>query len=49
LPPKKGNPLIVDKIKELSYLTYGRERAIVEEEIMKKYRKEAPVEPKAII
>lgn len=49
LPPKKGNPLIVDKIKELSYITYGRDRAIVEEEIMKKYRKEVPVEPKPLI
>lgn len=49
LPPKKGNPAIVDKLKELSYIKYGRDRAILEEEIMKKYRKEAPVEPKPII
>ena len=47
LPPKKGDAAVVAKIKELSYLTYGRERAIVEEEIMKKYRKEQPPTPPA--
>ncbi|MFA6392653.1 MAG: type IV secretory system conjugative DNA transfer family protein [Candidatus Paceibacterota bacterium] len=36
----KGNTEIVDKIKELSYLKYGRLREEVEEEIMNKYRKE---------
>ncbi|NVN96856.1 type IV secretion system DNA-binding domain-containing protein [Candidatus Nomurabacteria bacterium] len=34
----KGNTEIVDKIKELSYLKYGRDRAEVEEEIMSKYK-----------
>lgn len=34
----KGNTEIVDKIKELSYLKYGRDRAEIEEEIMEKYR-----------
>jgi len=34
----KGNTEIVEKIKELSYLKYGRERAEIEEEIMNKYR-----------
>ncbi len=34
----KGNAEIVDKIKELSYLKYGRLREEVEEEIMEKYR-----------
>lgn len=34
----KGNVEIVDKIKELSYLKYGRDRAEIEEEIMAKYR-----------
>jgi hypothetical protein len=34
----KGNMEIVDKIKELSYLKYGRLREEVEEEIMAKYR-----------
>jgi hypothetical protein len=34
----KGNVEIVDKIKELSYLKYGRDREEIEEEIMEKYR-----------
>ncbi|MFA6355278.1 MAG: type IV secretion system DNA-binding domain-containing protein [Candidatus Paceibacterota bacterium] len=34
----KGNIEIVDKIKELSYLKYGRLREEVEEEIMAKYK-----------
>ena len=34
----KGNTEIVDKIKELSYLKYGRDREEIEEEIMEKYR-----------
>lgn len=37
--PPKGNPDMVDKIKELSYLTYGRDRAEVEAEIMERYNK----------
>jgi hypothetical protein len=37
--PPAGNPDIVEKIKELSYLKYGKDRAIVEEEIMARYRK----------
>jgi hypothetical protein len=38
LPPR-GNKLLLDKIKELSYLKYGRDRAEVEEAIMEKYKK----------
>ncbi len=38
LPPEKGNPDIVDNLKELSYIKYGRDRAEVEEEIMGRYR-----------
>jgi hypothetical protein len=34
----KGNTEIVEKIKELSYLKYGRVREEIEEEIMSKYR-----------
>jgi hypothetical protein len=37
-PPPKGNNEIADKIKELSYLTYGRPREEVEAEIMKRYQ-----------
>jgi len=36
--PPKGNKEVVEKIKELSYLKFGRDRAEVEEEIMDKYR-----------
>ena len=35
----KGNIEIVEKIKELSYLKYGRPREEIEEEIMEKYRR----------
>ena len=38
IAPITGTPEIVDKIKELSYLKYGRPREEVEEEIMDKYR-----------
>ncbi len=36
--PSRGNAAVVDKIKELSYLKFGRDRAEVEEEIMERYR-----------
>ncbi len=39
LPPPKGNPAIVDKIKELSYLKFGQDRSEVEAVIMEKYMK----------
>lgn len=39
-PPPQGTPEIVEKIKELSYLKFGRDRAEVEEEIMDKYRQQ---------
>ena len=35
--PPKGNPELIEKIKELSYLKYGRDRAEVEEEIIERY------------
>lgn len=38
-PPPRGNLDIADKVKELSYLTYGRPRAEVEAEIMARYTK----------
>lgn len=37
LRPPQGRPEIVDKLKELSYLTYGRDREEVEAEIMARY------------
>lgn len=37
IAPEKGNPDIVDSLKELSYIKYGRDRAEVENEIMARY------------
>jgi hypothetical protein len=36
--PPRGNKEVAEKIKELSYLKYGRPRAQVEEEIMARYK-----------
>lgn len=38
IKPTEGNIEIVDKIKQLSYLKYGRPRVEIEEEIMRKYK-----------
>jgi hypothetical protein len=40
--PPKGESEHINKIKELSYLKFGRDRALVEAEIMKKYEKKEP-------
>lgn len=40
IKPTDGNLEIVDKIKQLSYLKFGRPREEVEEEIMEKYRQQ---------
>ncbi len=45
LPPR-GNKFLLDKIKEISYRTYGRDRNEVEEEVLAKYKKPEPVLPK---
>lgn len=37
MAPEKGNPDIVDNLKELSYMKYGRDREEVESEIMERY------------
>ena len=37
LPPSSGNPHQVDDLRELSYLTYGRDRATIEESIRSRY------------
>jgi hypothetical protein len=42
MAPPEGGYGIAEKIKELSYLRYGRDRAEVEEEIMRKYQKGEP-------
>ena len=38
--PEAGNPNIVDSLKELSYLKYGRDREEVENEIIAKYERQ---------
>ena len=38
LPLEKGDPAVAEKLKELSYLTYGRPREEVEAEIFARYR-----------
>lgn len=38
LPPPQGDMNMVENLKELSYLKYGRDREEVEEEIMNKYK-----------
>lgn len=45
LPPPAGNPGQIDKLKELSYLKYGRLREDVEAEVMKRYEKPQPPPP----
>jgi type IV secretory pathway TraG/TraD family ATPase VirD4 len=42
LPPPKGDMMLADKLKEISALTYGRDRAEVEAEIAQKYQKTPP-------
>jgi hypothetical protein len=52
LPPPKGNLEIIEKLKQLSYLTFGRDKHDIEAEIMEKYKKEpapapaTPIRPK---
>jgi hypothetical protein len=41
-PPEKGNYDQVDNLKQLSFLKYGQERTIVENQILEKYKKVAP-------
>jgi hypothetical protein len=40
LAPEEGRPELVEPLKELSYLKYGRDREEIENEIMDKYRKQ---------
>lgn len=39
LAPRKGNVEIVEKLKQISYLKYGRDRVEVEEEVFAKFKK----------
>ncbi len=45
LPPEKGKPQIVEAIKKISKLKYGKAKAIIEEEIAKRSFTAAPVAP----
>ena len=38
IAPERGNPEIVDNLKELSYAKYGRDREEIESEIMARYK-----------
>ena len=46
--PPKVDKSHVEQLKQLSYLKFGKDKAEVEEEIAKKYRKEEPVAPKSV-
>src|SRR3989338_9655064 len=37
LPPPEGHPEVVEQLKNLSYLKYGRDRKIVDDAILKRY------------
>ncbi|MCX6718971.1 MAG: hypothetical protein NTZ38_01175, partial [Candidatus Taylorbacteria bacterium] len=39
MPPATGNKAVIEALKELSYLKYGKDRARVEEDVMRKYGK----------
>jgi hypothetical protein len=45
LPPPAGKTTHLEALKELSYLKFGKDRAIVEAEIMEKYKKAPPATP----
>lgn len=50
--PSKGDPDMVENLKQLSFLKYGQDRALVEDLIMEKYKKEpvpalTPAAPRA--
>jgi hypothetical protein len=39
LPPPAGNVGNIEKLKQLSYLKYGRDRQSVEAEILERYKR----------
>lgn len=45
MAPPKGDLDIVPKLKELSYLTYGKPRDVIEDEIKRRYEKKPEVSP----
>ena len=49
--PPKGNPEVVEQMKQLSYLKYGKDRKTVDDAILKKYlapKTAAPAQPAAV-
>ena len=46
LPPPEGHPEIVEQLKNLSYLKFGRDRKLVDDAIMRKYLSASPSAPK---
>ena len=44
-PPQKGRPEIIDSIKKISNLKYGKPKAIVEQDIMKRSFTQTPPIP----
>jgi hypothetical protein len=44
-PPKKGNPQIVEALKQISKLKYGKPKTIVEQEILQRSFVQAPPLP----
>ncbi len=44
--PPRGTKLLLDKIKQLSYLKYGKDRQEVENAVLEKYKKPEPIVPK---
>lgn len=43
-PPPQGHPEIVEQLKNLSYLKYGRDRKLVDDAIMRKYLSASPAQ-----
>ncbi len=46
-PPAKGNQKIVDPIKQISKLKYGKPKAMVEQDILKRSFVQSPVQPQS--
>lgn len=44
-PPPEGRPEIVEQLKNLSYLKYGRDRKLIDDAIMQRYLSASPARP----
>lgn len=47
IPPQKGDPAVAESVRRTSSLKYGRDRALVEKEILERLRPEYKVTPQA--